>query len=806
VRTFLNDIRYSARVLLKRPALSFVAILTLALGLGTNSAVFAIIDALVIRPYSFRDVDRIVMIAGTSPQETFRQETVSPADFLDWRKQADTVQHLSAMSWWDANLVGRDEPERVQGFFVSAGFFEALGVKPAHGRAFVADDEVVGRHRRVVLSHGLWQRRFGGDPSIVGRTALIDGVPHEVVGVAPEKFHFPMGADMWAPLSFDAKASAVRVRRYLTVIGRLAPNRTLEDAQAQLAVVAERLAREHPDTNRDRGARVYTLSQGMLDIGLGPILSLWQASAVFVLLIACANIANLLIARASERRREIAVRLALGASRGRVVRELLAESGLLAAVAIPLSLVITAISLEALRGGMPARIARFVEGWHTINVDGRLVLFTSVLAVVTTAIFGLLPALQATRGQLRSALNEEGRGSGPGAGRQRLRRTLVVAEMALALPLLVAAGLSVMGTYKYLNGPQGYDPDGLLAMRVVLPELSYPGEEARRQFSTRSLEELRQIASVTHAAAANIIPAAGGNAGRQIEIDGRPNEDPQRAPEVDWRAVTPSYLDTMRIPMVRGRAFTEADRETASKVALVSDALARKFWGDASPVGARVRTVNGEWHTIVGVCGGVIHNWFLGSDVPTLYVPYAQSPTDYMAIIVRTSGDPVAVAPQARAAMRRVDPNQPVFDLMTLRTMLNDRTIGLQYVAAIMAVFAGLALLLAVVGVYAVMAFLVTQRSHEFGVRLAVGASPRDLVLLGLRQAARLSGIGVGLGLVLAIGLNKLIEAGLLGVASSDVRVFATFATVLVGAALLAGYIPSRRAAGLDPVAALKRE
>jgi putative ABC transport system permease protein len=624
----------------------------------------------------------------------------------------------------------------------------------------------------------------------------------------PPGFSFPMGSEMWAPLAFDPAKPISRTSRYLTVVGRLAPWRTLEDAQAQMAVLADRLARAYPEANRDRGARVYTLAQGMMDEGLGPMLSLWQASAGFVLLIACANIANLLLARGAERRREMAVRLALGAGRGHLVRELLGESLLLGLAAVPVALVVAAVSLELVRVNLPARISRFVAGWQDMNVDGRLVVFTVALALVTAVAAGLLPALQASRPRLSEALKEGGRTTTGGPARQRLRRVLVVAEMALALPLLVAAGLSVVSVSRFLNGPQGYDPENLLTMHVVLSDPRYEEKAAQREFAERTLERLAALPGVERVAAVNVLPARGQNSSRALAIDGRPPADPANPPQVDYRTVTPQYFATLRIPILAGRGFTAADGEGGRPVVLVSRSLARKYWPGADPIGRSLRLGEADqpWVTVVGVTGDVIHHWFGARNAPTVYRPFAQAPTSYLALAVRTAGDPTALAGGVRAALREVDPAQPVFDLLSMRALLKDGTIGLQYVAAIMAVFAGLALLLATVGVYAVMAFLVTQRTHEIGVRMALGATRGAVERLAIGQAGRLTAVGVAVGLALSLALDRLMVAGLFGTVASDPRLLAGLAGLLVAASLAAGWVPARRAASVDPMHALRAE
>jgi len=801
--TLMKDMRYAWRALVKRPLLTATVTATLALGLGANAAIFNIIDRMVLRPYPLADPDRTLLLTETGPGLEYKRGSVSPKNYADWRGSTDTVTHMAAFAWWDANLVERADPERLQGYHVSADFFDALGTRPAFGRNFVRDDETFGRHRVVLISDRLWKRKFDGDPAVVGRSITIDGDPHQVIGVMPPRFQFPDGCDLWAPLSFDPAHVPARDARFLTVLGRLRDGTSLEDAQAQVGVIADRLAREYPDANRDHGIRVYTLTRGMLDEGTGPILSLWQASAMIVLLIACANIANLMLARASERRREIAVRVALGAARGRVIRELLTESLLLALIAVPPALGVAWVSLRWIKAQMPANILRFVPGFESLGPDMRLLGFTTAIAVATGCIFGLLPALQASRSRVSDALKEGGRTA---TGRQLLRRGIVVAEMSIALPLLVAAGLGVLGTNRFLHGPQGYDPEGMLRLKVVLPERTYPDGASQRRFVERAIDELATVPGVERAAAINNPPASASNASRAIEIDGHPPVDPKQLPSVDYRLTTPDYFAVMKIPILRGRGLTSADREGAAPVVVVSESMAKKFWPGEDPIGRRLKTRDTEWLTVVGVSGDVIHDWFDARNSPTMYRPFAQAPTGFFAIQIRTAGDPSSTAGGVRQALLHVDPTQPIFELMSMRQALKERTVGLQYLAAIMGAFGGLALLLAAVGLYAVISYLVAQRRHEIGLRIALGASRADVVRLTVGQALNLTAIGTVIGLALSIALSRLMEAGILGIATSDARIFAVFAAVLVGAALLAGYLPARRAAAIDPMIALRAE
>ena len=806
MRTLGLDVKYALRSNLQRPWLAALIVLTLALGLGANAAVLAMVDALIVRPFPFPDVDRILLLSDSSRDSEYRREQVAPANFLDWKRQSDRIQRLSAFSWWDVNLVGRDEPERVQGFRVSADFFPALGVQPALGRGFVADEETIGRHRRAVIGHGLWQRRFGGDPGLVGRTITLDAEPYEVVGVAPQGFDFPMGAEVWAPLAFDANAAAQRTNRYLTVIGRLAPGASLEDARAQMTVVAERLQQQYPATNRDRGVRVYTFSDGMLDPGITPILALWQAAALFVLIIACTNVMNLLLARGAERQRDIAVRLAMGADRRRVVRELLIESAMLALAAIPATVLFAWVALDALKGSMPASISRFVPGWTSMQVDLRVLAVTTLIALAAAVLFGIVPALQCTRPRLADTLKDGGRGATGGRARQRIRRALVVAEITLALPLLVASAMGAIGAHRFLYGYQGYDPERVLVMEMVLPQAAYKGDDARRDFVERVLQRAAEVPGAEGSAVMNIMPARGNNSSRTLEIEGQPNADPAFPPNVDFRSATPEVFAVLGIPVHRGRGFTTADGKNAQPVVVISQSLAKRYWPNEDPLGRRLKLGTGPWLTIVGICGDIVHHWFNRRDYPTAYVPFAQSPTGNFGLAVRAAGDPAALSSAARAAVRAVDANQPVYDVMTLRDALRELTLGLQYIATVMGVLGALALVLAAGGVYGVMAYMVAQRAHEIGVRIALGATRADVVKLTVSHTVRLAAIGVALGITLSVLLGRVIEWGLLGTASVDARIVAALAAVLSFSALAAGYIPARRAASIDPICTLRGE
>jgi putative ABC transport system permease protein len=803
----IDDIRFGARSLGKRPGTSLLLVSTLAVALAANAAIFSVFDALLLRPVTFPNTARLTRIWETAPDaDPYDRANVSAADFFDWKEQAGgPFADLVAAGGWGASLRGRDVPERVVGYKVSPRFFAALGVPMASGLGLEPGDDAPGREPRVVLGHDLWRKTYAGDPAIVGRSVIIDGISHLVAGIAPAGFAFPEGAELWAPLVAD-RGEASRGDHRLTVYGLLREGRSLADGRSALQLVADRLRHEHPQTNASRGVTVVPLPVGIVDPAMASIVGLWQLAAAFVLLIACVNVANLVIARGAERSREMAVRAALGAGRGQLIQQLVIEGLLIAAAATVLSLPLTGLALRALRGGLPAEIARLVPGWSGLHLDARVVLVTAALAALAATLCSTLPAVRLSRTALTQALRDGGRSTSSGRTRQRGRNILVTAQIAAALMLLAGAGITVQGALRMLHGPQGYDPDGLVVFEMGLPESAYKDAESRRTFARRALENLSSVPGVSEATVANVLPARGDNISLPVEVEGEPAPDRSNPQIVDARWVSSGYFHVLRIPVLSGRGFDDNDRPDAPPVAIVSLSMAARHWPGRDPIGHRFRAGGdgAPWVTVVGVSGDVIHHWFVRRNAPTFYRPYDQDPRLEMGFAARTTGDPAALARPLRLALRDLAPDVPVVGVGTMRAAMAQATIGLQYMAAVMAVLGGLGLFLAVTGVYGVMSYRVSLRTLEIGIRVALGATRMDVLRTTIGQAAQLTGIGLVLGTGMAFALAKATATALNGAVAMDFGQLGTLVAALGTAALLAAYVPARRALAIDPARALR--
>jgi len=807
----VRDVRFALRSMAKSPGVSLLMVGTLAVGLAANGIIFNVLDAMVLHPFEYPNTSRLVRLWETGPGlDNIDRENVAAANLLDWQAQAKgALADMIAIDEWETSLRTDGASEHVELAAVSAGFWEALGVAPAAGRAFVPEEAQKGQDRRLILSDALWRRSFGGQP-MVGRTVTLNMEPYEVVGIAPPRFQFPNGAQGWVPLVLPAASEARRDQHGLAVLGRLADGRTAAQARAELAVAAGRIEKEHPQTNTGRGVAVASFNLGFGDPVLPDILAIWQAAAVLVMLIASVNVANLILARGAERQREMALRLALGAGRGRILRQLLTEGVVTAMAAAALSVPLVALGSRAMRDPMPAELLRYLPGWDHLGADWRTFAFTAVLAVLAAAVFSMIPARRAWAASLSDVLHDGGRGTTVGGARQRGRNALVVFQMAAALVLMATAGLAVRSARDLLRGPQGYDPDRLLTFEVRLNEHTY-AEPARRLTFVRDVRErLGRLPGVTDVTTANVLPARNGNNWQGVEVEGQPlakNADP---PSVDARWVEPNYFATMRLPVLQGRGIEEADVETSQPVVVVSRSFAQKFWPGQDAIGRRFRTVDPAsetpWLTVVGISGDVVHQWVMRRNWPTMYRPMRQEPRLRLAFAMRTTGDPDALIPAVGRALKDVDPDQPADDVMSMRRAIARGTIGIQYVAGIMSAFGVLALVLALSGVYGILSYRVSLRTTEIGVRMALGATRRDVLALTLGQAARLSAIGLAAGAVLAFGMARVLSSALRGAVASDPGMVALTTAALALAALVAAWVPSRRAMGIEPAMALRSE
>ncbi len=805
MRSLGLEIRPAIRSLLRQPLSTAVIVLTLAVGLGTNAAVLGMADALVLRPFPFEGVDELVAFTENRPDDLFSQYEVAPGNYVEWQEQATSFSEMSAFTTDSFNFAGADRAERIDAGLVSGGFFSLLRITPALGRLIDERDQAPGSDRLVVLSDALWQRRFAGDPAVVGRTITLDGLPYSIVGVAPAGFDFPNAVSLWVPLALAGDERTNRRTYYLTAFGRLAPGVTFDQAAAEMETIHSRQREAYPNDLRDRRMWVQTFSGAMIDAGLARILVLWQVAALLVLAIGCANVANLLLARGAARQRELAVRAAIGASRWRLIRQLLVESVVLAVIAAPVALVVAGISFGLLRGAMPAEIVRYVTGWDQMGIDWRLGLVTLAIAFAAALVFGALPALQASRPSPNTSLKDGGRSVVGSRG--RLRRSLVVAEVAIAVPLLVVSGMAAIGAQQFANGPQGYEPEGVLRVQLVLPSSAYPDAEPRRQVTRRLLDEIRAIPGVESVASSTVLPSSASNQVRDLRIDGRP-VDPARVESVNFRSVTPDYFSVMRIPVLGGRGVDPSDLADSEPVAVISQALADRYWPGENPIGARIKlgAETRPWTTIVGVSGDTIDDWFSSRRVPTVYVPAEQAASSLVNLVIRSELDPTPLADSTYGAVARVDPALAPFGVSPMEEAVRVRTTGIRFIGAVMMSFGVIALVLAAVGIYGVMAYSVAERRQEIGIRMALGATSGNVLRQTVRGGGRMAALGIALGLAMGFLLARLMESALFGVVALEWWLFAAISAILASVALLASFIPARQAAHMDPVAALRAD
>ena len=811
VETFFQDIRYTVRTLRKNPAFTLMAVFTLALGIGANTAIFSMAQGFLLKPVSLPHLDRLVAIGELQAHDMNDAIRVSPANYLDWASQTRSFDHISAFYWESVNLSGVGAPQEAQGIHVSKDFFEALGVKPLLGRTFLPEEDQAGHDQEVVLTRGLWERQFGGDPNIVGKAVRINSRSYMVLGVMDQDCKFPQTVELWLPLALEPKAQHNRSDRYLQAVAYLRAGVARKQAAAEMKTIAHRLSDLYPETNRDWTAQVIPLRDYAMFRGSAPFMFLLMGAVGFVLLIACANVANLLFARATGRRREIAIRAALGATRWRVVCQLLSESLLLGLLGAGAGLLLAQWAIYLILANMPPELERFVPGWDQIRLDGTVFVYALAVAAAAGILAGLAPAFHSWRPDLNAVLKEGARNSSGGPSGNRFRNAFVVAQVSLALVLMVGAGLMVRGFRALLDTNRRFQPESLLTLRLILPDSpTYKNPHHRAAFYDQTLKELAALPGVRSATLVTGFPFSGLLNNGLFNIEGRPATDAGAQRYAVIKDISPNYFEVMGAPLIEGRAFSDLDGTDSPPVALVSGRLAKVYWPNGSPVGHRMKVGAQDspdpWLTIVGVVDDIKYAWPSALPELTVYRPYRQAPENFMAFGLRTDGDPASLVSAVRFAVARVRPDQPIFEVKTMDRVIHDNTLPIAYTAVMMAVAGVLALLLASIGVYGVMAYSVAERTHEIGVRIVVGARPAEVVRLVLTRGFQLMLLGFAFGLPCAYGLAHL-EANLLaGVSAKDFWTFSWVSGLLTVASLLACYIPARRAVRVDPILALRYE
>jgi putative ABC transport system permease protein len=802
MRTLLQDLRFGARTLAKRPGFALVAVLTLALGIGANTAIFSVVNAVLLRPLPFKDAGRLVLVYETT--QSVPRDFVSVPNLEDYRAGSRSFESFTTFVPQSVNLTGAGaEPERVIGAFVTSSFFTVFGVEPARGRSFLAEDDAQGGGQVAILNHDLWQRRFGADPEIVGKSLTFNGEPYTVVGVMPEGFGLPATTtDVLLPAQKWPNYKPVRSSHSSWVIGRMRGGVTRGAAEGELRAIAKRLEEAYPEENRGRGVTLVGLQDYFVE-DIRPALLVLLCAVGLILLIACSNIANLLLARGAARQKEVALRSALGASRRRLFRQMLTETLLLGLLGGAAGLLLAQWGVDALLALKPGDLPTTQK----IGIDGRVLAFSLGLSALTGLVFGIAPALQLSKTDVSRALKEGGRGGGEGKERARLRGAFVVAQVALSLMLLVGAGLLLNSFYRLLRTSPGFNPQNLLTMEYRVPKNRYPKGEQQWAFHREVIERVGRLPGVESAAVVRGLPFSGNGATVTYNVPGQAPPPPGQELKTLENAIDPNYLSTVGLPLIRGRNFSYTDGPDSPPVLLVNRTLAEKLWPGADPLGKQLELPDAKvTASVVGVVGDAKQHDIAEQQRPQIYTPYAQNPHIFGTLVVRSRVEPLSLAETVKKTVWSVDPEQPVWRVRTLERVLEQNVADRRFVLTLMACFAGLAVLLTALGLYGVISYTVVQRTHEIGVRVALGAQGRDVLRLVLGQGMRLVGVGLGLGVVGAFAATRLMEGLLYGVTATDPLTYAFVALLLAAVALLACYLPARRATRVDPLIALRYE
>jgi putative ABC transport system permease protein len=818
METIWQDVRFGFRMLMKHRLASLVCVVALALGIGANAAMFSVAEAFLLHPVPFENADRIVVLVDRHGQESaggFGPQDyvpIAPATYFDWKKEAHSFDQITAYAWDEVNLTGDREPQKIQTFQVAANFFETIGVHPQMGRAFLPEEETVGKDQAIILGHALWQQRYASDPNILGKNVKVGGKSFTIVGVMAKGFDYPMPAEAWIPLSFDVKERLRRDNRWLWTLGRLAPGVSFAKGAAEMQAIAQRQVEAYPDTNKGFQLQPLELRQFVTSTLTRQYTLLLMGAVAFVLLIACANVANVQFARVTGRVSEFAIRTAMGGSRWRVVRQLLIECLLLSIAGAVLGLFLAQWDIDMILAHMPPDVAKFVAGWKTIGLDSSAFFFALTVSVVSGVLSGIAPSLLSSRTNVTDTLKEGGRGSTMGRGRHRLRAALVIAEVSLALVLLVGAGLLVRSFQGLLSVNESYSPETLLTMNMTLPETQYGKAPERLSFHEQVQQRLAAIPGVQTAALVTHVPYSdgGGVSTRDFSIEGRPLTRRDESRDAIVETTSPSYFGELNIGLRDGRILTDADGAETARVAVVSASLVRRYFGDENPLGKHIKMGKADsedpWMTVVGVVSDLHYSWINKEDVPTIYRSFRQSPPSYTTLVLRTYGDPMKFVAAARAQIAAVDPNLPMYNIKPMDKVITESIVGIAYVATMMAVLGVMALVLACVGIFGVMSYSVSERTHEIGIRMSQGAQTRDILTLVLRGGLLMTLLGLAIGLPIAFALARTLSALLFNVQAADPVAFIVLPLLLVAVAALACYLPARRAAGLDPLQALRHE